>query len=500
MYVRLAEGADIQCVIRELSEIFASCTVQISRPFSKIVVVNKDAAALSRTIFIEALSEDCLFNLKDYIKAHYPHDFIERIPLIDLLYVPNDTYYTDNIVGAKPSWLFDLIGAEQAWDIHKGDSSVSVAVIDNAIWTAHPDLAGKFVDEWDFADNDNSAIPASDANTAQGRQWSHGTHVAGLVGAKTDNNMGIASIGFNVSLRAYKMYTQQVGLPWPDLNAGVQAIIYAADSGANVINISWGTTNQMQTLESAVSYVYNKGVVVVAAAGNNGEEQMYYPAASPGVIAVTSVGMDDKLSYFSNYGAFVDLTAPGGYGPTDVGTWSLVSTTYHDAYAWASILGPVKYDGKVGTSMAAPVVSGLCGLMLSKAPQLTPDEVLNILKITSTDISALNPSYTGKIGAGRIHAGNAMQYISNMAGTQKPSDEENFQLYPNPCADVLRFVHPSGNQWRIVDLIGKTVASGTFSSGNMQNIPVNSLNEGIYVLQISAGSMQWTKKFAIYRK
>lgn len=502
-YVRLKNGVSHEKFITKAITNNSACITKISEPFCKVNVSSEAGDNLSRTLYVETDNDYCLSELFDKIKNYEEVEFCERIPMIDLLFHPDDSLYVDNILGANPKWLFDLIGAEQAWDYQTGNPEISVAIIDNAIWTDHPDLQGKFVDIWDFADNDSSTIPATSANTATGRQWSHGTHVTGLVGAITNNNRGVASIGFNISLRAYKMYSLQFGLPYPNLNAGIQAITHAVDDGANVINISWGTTNQMQTLLDATEYAYNNNVVVVAAAGNNGAEEMYYPAAHPHVIAVTAVGMDDKISSFSNYGTFVDLTSPGGYGPNDLSTstWSPVSTTYHNAYSWAQIIGAVKYDGKVGTSMASPVVAGLCGLILSADSTFTPDEVEQILKITSTDISALNPTFIGKIGTGRIHAGNALEYVYTQLKMNESVIGNSTLVYPNPCDNYLYF--SSANQtkaaWKILNSEGKIMLSGNSGFEEIHAINTSGLSNGLYFLQITDDKGMVNKKFVIGR-
>lgn len=500
-YIRTVPGKSADAFMNDLKSQYGNCLTEISRPFASVKKNCHAGEALTRTIYLKALSTDCLDLILKETAGNTDVEFIERIPFIELLHSPNDSLYVPSILGANPRWLYHLIGAETAWDYQTGDPAISVAIIDNAVWTDHPDLQGKFVDEWDFADNDSSTIPATSANTANGRQWSHGTHVAGLVGAITNNNRGIASIGYNISLRAYKMYTLQLGLPWPDLNAGIEAITHAVDDGAHVINISWGTTNQMQTLLDATNYAYNNGVVVVAAAGNNGQEQEYYPAAHPHVIAVASVGMDDKLSSFSNYGTFVDVTSPGGYGPNDLGTWSPVSTTYHNAYAWASIIGAVKYDGKVGTSMAAPVVSGLCGLILSADSTLSPDEVEQILKITSTDIGALNPSYTGKIGTGRIHAGQAMQYVYTQLLAPKTPSRDGLTVFPNPADEYLGLSHSVSADffWRITDMTGRPVMQGRSLPDDICRIDLTELPSGVYVIHTDSPQAVHISKFVISR-
>lgn len=473
----------------EIKDAFQITSCQ--KPFYTANKKNPAASKLLNTYVVYFEKDEKSNELLEILNNCTDIEYAEKVPLVELLYIPNDSLYVPNILGANPMWLYSLINAETAWNYSQGNPAIKVAIIDNAIWTDHPDLQGKFVDIKDFADNDNNTIPYSSSNDALGRQWSHGTHVAGLAGAKTNNNRGIASIGFNISLMAYKMYNSG-SLPLPNLTAGVQAIQWAADHGAHVINISWGTTNQMSTLQNAIDYAFNEGCVIVAAAGNNGQEQQYYPAAYEHVIAVTSVGMDDRLSYFSNYGSFVDLTAPGGYGPTDVGTWSPVSTTYHTSYAWSSILGNIRYDGKVGTSMAAPIVSGLCGLMLSLDSTLTSVEIEQILKQTSVNIDALNPSMIGKIGTGRINAGAAMEYVYNSSsGINSSVTNYVVSTYPNPCSNMLNvtLLQPNIDKFRlfIKNITGQIVyelPERVFQQENIITLDLSGLCNGLYFLQL----------------
>ena len=476
----------------------------IEKPFYTANPAVDGGKRLLNTYLLKFGNDAMADDLISYLKKSDLVEYAEKVPVVDLSYIPDDSLYVPSISGANPKWLYQLINAETAWDYSHGDPNIKVAVIDNAIWTDHPDLQGKFVEIKDFADNDNNTNPYSFANDAYGRQWSHGTHVTGLVGAITDNHRGIASIGFNISLMAYKMYTDGV-LPLPNLTAGMTAIQWAADHGANVINMSWGTTNQMAALQDAVTYAYNLGCVVVAAAGNDGAQEAYYPAACDHVIAVTSVGMDDKISYFSNWGSFVDLSSPGGYGPTDAGTWSPVSTTSYLSYSWVAILGSVRYDGMVGTSMAAPVVSGLCGLMLSLDSTLTPDQVELILKNTSVNVDSLNPSKAGLMGTGRINAGAAMAYVFNhLNGIEETKNSVSVNVFPNPCNGTLSVDYicnsPVDVSFQLLNMLGETMFnSGTtpIFSNTVMKYNLSHLSKGVYFARILSNGNAVVKKIVI---
>ncbi len=463
--------------------------ISLKRVFEPKNQKNKYYQSLIRTYSLET-NEYEINSVIDFFKQQDFIEYTERIPMIELLFTPNDSLYRSSIAGANAIWPLQKINAAMAWNYTQGSSSIKIAIIDNAIWTSHPDLDGKFVDIYDFADNDNNTDPGSFSNDATGRQWAHGTHVSGLAGAQTNNNRGIASIGFNSSLMAYKMY-KNGSIPMPDLTAGCTAIQTAADRGAHVINISWGSTNNLTTLSDAVNYAYTEGAIIIAAAGNNGREEAYYPAGYQNTIAVASVGMDDKKSSFSNFGTFVDITAPGGYGPTDAGAWSVISSTSHVAHAWNSIIGNVYYDGKVGTSMAAPIVSGLCALLLSIDSTLTQNQIKTILQTTSVDISSLNTQFAGKLGTGRINAAAAVASIAGNNTKMEENIANPIAVYPNPSDGNITIVASNEivSEVYILDLNGKILNKLNPRDYNLVSfdIPQN-INNGLYFLQIHTNS------------
>lgn len=372
-------------------------------------------------------------NLIKDLKKHPDIEYAEPAPLFFISLVPNDPLYNTNLSGgflfgsANSSWHLNLINAAQAWDITTGSSDIVVAVLDNAIWIDHPDLQNKVVHAVDLGNGDDNPNPPQATYI-----WSHGTHSAGLIAAQSNNGIGVASIGFNVSLMAVKLGDDSSD--GQAMAAGYEGIIYAADHGANVINMSWGSPQYFQTMQNIVNYAYNKGCVMVGAAGNNGngmETQMNpdipvnyvgYPAALNHVIAVGSCDIGNNKSDFSNYGTWIDVLAPGGYatsGLAGVGAFTILSTTANTAgSAWNIINGTTggagsfgvsgNYDLMQGTSMAAPITSGLCALMLSANPTLTPEELTTILKATCVNVNAQNTQFIDSIGAGRINAAAAV--------------------------------------------------------------------------------------------
>ncbi len=361
-------------------------------------------------------------------------EYAEHAPVFYTSYIPNDDYYVNNVVNywllgnANTRWHLDVINAEPAWDITKGDTNIVVAVLDNAIWTGHPDLQNKIAIEIDLGDNDSTASPPVAEYI-----WSHGTHSAGLIAAESDNNIGVASIGFDISIMAVKL--SEDASNGQAMTAGFEGIVWAADHGADVINMSWGSPQYFITMQNTVNYAYNKGCVLLAAAGNNGDgaetqqnpaipvNYVGYPAALEHVIAVASTDSDDSKSSFSEYGKWIDVCAPGGFDK-QTGVFSVLSTTYSDAGDISTLLSGTgggsaswgisgKYDCMQGTSMACPVASGLAGLMLSVNPNLTPEELTAIMKATCDNIDAQNTAFIDSIGAGRINAAAAVSAVQD---------------------------------------------------------------------------------------
>jgi subtilisin family serine protease len=360
----------------------------MARPFD----LNQDKKLL-KTFAIEFPEFDQIEEIMDELLQNPDLEYVERVPYHTIDYQPNDPLYSLVNGPNNWNWHLDLINASQAWNISHGSADIKVGIVDNAIWIDHPDLADKIVAQRDTRENDNDPNPPPtfflpDDDSAS---WSHGTHVAGLAAGITDNGIGIASIGFNTSIIAVKS--------GDDNNShsvyGFPGIEWAANNGADVINMSWGGPSYSTTNQNLINTIYNMGVVMLAAAGNKNEINAHYPSSYNHVISVASVDYNDIKSDFSNYNLAVDVSAPGG--SCSPGPSGLLST-----YWPTGSLG--KYAAISGTSMATPVAAGLASLILGLNAELTPDEVEAIMESTAVDIDELNPDYAGKLGAGRIDA------------------------------------------------------------------------------------------------
>lgn len=313
----------------------------------------------------------------ELIKELSKYDFIEYAEKKELhktFFTPNDPQYTNQ-------WHLTKIQAGLAWDISQGSASIIVAVTDNAIRTTHPDLQNKLVAGRDVVDNDN------DPNPCGSNDGLHGSHVSGIVGAQTNNGTGIASIGFNVRIMPIK-----IGDCTGALTNAYDGIIWAYQNGAHIINCSWGGAGYSTYGQNVVNAAWNAGSIVVAAAGNDNVSTQFYPAAYNNVISVASTASTDAKSSFSNYGTWIDISAPGS---------SILSCNATTGYTTLQ-----------GTSMACPLVSGLLGLMKSHGPTLSNTQLINCLYSSADNIDAQNSGYIGQLGAGRINAYQALLCVN----------------------------------------------------------------------------------------
>ncbi|MCC7441446.1 MAG: S8 family serine peptidase [Bdellovibrionales bacterium] len=322
--------------------------------------------------------------------------FVERDQVVRAVASPNDTRWPEQ-EGMR------RLGAERAWDVTQGSPAVVVAVSDTGVALDHPDLRAQLwanpgelpgngmdddgnglVDDvhgWDYSAGD------ADPSDVQG----HGTHVAGIIGAEGDNAEGITGLNWRVRLMAVRFLGDDGSGSTAD---GVKTVLYAAEQGARVLNMSWGGSGHSRALADALDHAHARGMLAVAAAGNDTTDTDYkphYPSSyeSPTLLSVASSAENGTLSGFSNFGKLsVDLAAPGS---------SILSTFLAGGYKRLS-----------GTSMAAPMVSGVAALALAADPLLTVTELRNLL------LAATNPrdAYSGRLSTGGdLDAGLALELL-----------------------------------------------------------------------------------------
>ena len=283
------------------------------------------------------------------------------------------TQYTPSDPDFDQQYAPQQVKSDQAWDTTLGDASVTVAVVDTGAQYSHPDLAGNYRSDpgYDFVDDDSD--PAPDAPSDE----YHGTHVSGCAAAVVDNGTGVSGQG-NSSLVNGRALDEDGSGSTSDI---ADAVEWAADQGADVINMSLGGGGYTDTMKNAVSYAYDSGSLVVCAAGNDGTGSVSYPAAYSECMAISAVDDGENLASFSQYGSEVELCAPG----VDV-----LSTTTETRGS---------YETLSGTSMATPVTSGVAGLTLAKW-DLTNAELRSHLKNTAEDVGLSSDEQ----GSGQVDA------------------------------------------------------------------------------------------------
>ena len=329
-----------------------------------------------------------------------------RPTLADAVF-PNDPKYPEQ-------WSLPLMKLPQAWAIEKGNREVVIAIIDSGIDYRHDDLAPKvwinpgeapnngldddgngYVDDiygWDFTDAPNLQAEGDyiEGDNEPIDESGHGTHVAGIAGALPDNGIGIAGVAWECPLMAIRAGLSLGGSSRMQDDDSAAAIVYAADNGASVINMSWGSEHRSFVIQDAIDYAYARGVVLVAAAGNSQKPEAIFPAAYRKVIAVASTEQNQQRFYQSNFGAAIDIGAPGNV---------ILSTQINNQYRLLT-----------GTSMASPHVAGVAALMLAKRPGLTHEEVRHILINTADPVYREDSDELDErfVGAGTVNAERAL--------------------------------------------------------------------------------------------
>ncbi|MBO0359979.1 S8 family serine peptidase [Hymenobacter sp. BT186] len=415
---------------------------------------------------------------------------------------PNDPLADSTL--ATGQYHLKNIRAYQAWNLTQGDSTVLIGITDTGFRLSHQDLAGQwqrnyqdppdgidndndgFVDNyrgWDFADRDNN--PAANGMT----QPLHGVHTAGAAAGRVGNGLGIAGVGYNCRFLPLKIY--------PSTNtgsfAGYEAIVYAADHGCKVINMSWGSAGgRSQFEQDAITYAaINHDVVLVASAGNTNAELDFYPASYDHVLSVGWTGADDVRASRATYSRRIDLVAPGDNIYT---TWGDTDSDYIRA---------------TGSSFSAPLVSGAAALVRARFPQFTAAQVIAQLRATTDNIYNLpgNTPYAGKLGTGRLNVFRAVQGDNQhaMRITQRvftPS-KTIYQLNDTIrlAVEVQNLLQPVQNLTLTVTSLSPylTVQRGTFTAGAVATLSRASNASAPFCLKVAAAAPVNTSVTIRYR-
>jgi len=406
--------------------------------------------------------------------------YAEEKVINELTYTPNDT-----LLGSQ--WYIGAVDLFRAWDVQQGDTTVVVAFTDTGTDTDHPDMVANYfynyndpingIDDdgdgyldnflgWDVADNDNDVGFANSG---------HGINVGGLVSAATDNVTGISGAGFKTKLMPVKIDQSSTG----ELTGAYEGIVYAADQGAFIINNSWGGTVYRKYGQDIINYAaLNKGCLVIAAAGNNGFENRFYPAAYDNVLSVGSLTTPDTVKTNSNFGYWADIMAPG------------------DNILTTNAIGGYGVNG--GTSMAAPIVAGIAGLVKAQFPTFNWQQITEQIINNADNIDAFNdPKYAGKIGAGRVNAFFAVSDSSQPGilfqnNTIKDANDETFVVGDTLriAGSFMNWLKNASNVTVSISTIGNKLQSlntATINIGNLNSLDSFSVRNNPFEFRINQG-------------
>ncbi len=292
-----------------------------------------------------------------------------------------------NDPGYRYEWDISYTEADKAWSLVKQKREVKVAVLDTGVDYTHPDLKDRVLKDkgYNFVDNDSETM---DDN-------GHGTHVSGIIAASANNNIGVSGITgtLNIKILPVKVLDENGE---GEVSNIVKGIKYAVDNGADIINLSFGTNSKSKEIEEAINYAKSKGVFVVAAAGNDGESDDNSSPASDGAFAVAAMDYNYKTADFSDYGSCVKISAPGE---------EILSTV------------PGGYEAWDGTSMAAPIVSGIAAMVKAEDPNLSPSQMEDVLDSTAKDIMIKGKDQHS--GYGLIDAYDAIKKVEQLEKGKK---------------------------------------------------------------------------------
>ena len=347
MLVRFRAGTPL----RAAAEVFERAGVQVERRIPALGLFSVRAPAERRDAALADLQSSPAVAAAE-----------REVVLSGLVDAPNDALWPAQS-GLR------LVGFPGAWGLSRGAPEVTVAVLDTGVYAAHPDLAGAVEPGWDFVNGD------TDASDDHG----HGTAVAGVIGARANDGLGVAGVCWLCRLLPVKVLDERGRGTTASIAEG---IVWAANQGAEVINLSLGGPGEPGALDDAVRYARSEGAVVVAAAGNDGTFTRYYPAALEGVLGVAATDESDRLYSWSNRGGWVRLAAPG-CNPAPVMTGSVLFC---------------------GTSSAAPIVAGLAALAYARRPSASREEIEAAIVAPALPLGGL-------VQAGRINASSTLALL-----------------------------------------------------------------------------------------
>jgi len=353
--------------------------------------------SIDRIQKIELKSEASYWQLLRSLKRNAQYEYVEPYYNYELLYTPNDP---EAQPGDGNQTYLSNIRAYESWDIQQSDSTIIIAIIDTGVDTAHADLMANhyinladpingidddsdgYIDNnlgWDFADDDRDIFADTDA---------HGTQVAGISNAVTDNGSGIAGVGFKAKFLPLKIFRSGTN----EFLNGFEAVLYAATIGCDIIVLSWGSPDAYsQYAQDIIDYVVEElDVVVIGAAGNTPGELDFYPASYDNVLSTGAVDANDQLPNWASYSHYLDIVAQG-----------------QDVYTTSN---ENQYGFVVGSSFAVPQIAGAAALLRNEYPSWSAKQIMEQLRVTAEDIYDIegNEQFIDKLGKGRLNIINAL--------------------------------------------------------------------------------------------
>lgn len=364
-------------------------------------------------------------NIEDFINELYATGYFE---LVEPDYV-NRLLFTPNDPSVAQQYYLQTIKAYEAWDVTQGSEAVTIAIVDTGGDMAHPDLRDNlytnladpidgldndnngFIDDyrgWDFMGTDTlninnpNFIGDNDPSLFLQGAITHGVSVAGCASASTNNAVGMAGVGFKSKLLITKHTADNQDPNKASIYRGYNGILYAASVGAQIINCSWGGSFRSQIAQDLITYVtFDLDAVVVASAGNDGASSLLYPAAYDNVLSVAGTNQQNVKASFSNFGSYIDLSAPA------VG---IFTTTYNG------------YTTIQGTSFSSPIVAGAVALVRAKFPTYSAQQAAEQVRISSNSsiLYTANPTLTNRLGYGLLDVFQALTLSSPSIRASNP--------------------------------------------------------------------------------
>jgi hypothetical protein len=452
--------------------------------------LGKNDPDLSRIVKLNFSDSTAAQDFITQAKADPSIAYVQTSNIYKIEYTPNDSLLDQQ-------WALKKIKAFEAWNITQGSDSILIGLIDTGIDYLHPDLKNKiyknpgengggkssngidddgngFIDDymgWDFTDRQGFPFDSSGGDYLN---WDnnpmdengHGTYIAGILAAETNNIIGIAGTAPKIKILNLRAFDPSGYGEEDDVAA---AILYAVQMGVKVINMSFGDTQFSYVLKDVIKYAYNKGVVLVASSGNDGSNEPHYPSGYSEVICVGNSTIEDYVASSSNYGSTLDLVAPG----TDI-----LTTSKDGGYATVS-----------GTSASAPFVSAAAGLILSLG-NYTNEEVKQILKSTADDIE--EPGWDIRSGAGRLNLYRALSVLAPSVikfnnpvqdfATNADTISINATVLSAYFKDFSLFVGTGLNPTSWTTLINNQ--KNQFDNKNIYNLNVGNFKDSVYCLRM----------------